>query len=184
MKRRKQTMRRKSIVALALTATMTISMSMTAFAGQWKQDTTGWWYVEDNGNYPTNQWKEIDGKQYYFDGSGYMLANTTTPDGYQVGADGAWIEDGITTTNIQTWVCAMDYYDGPQGTPSYFGVQIGNAEEYVPDIYALYDSTGTIPYTVDNKPEWINCWDVQITGEIFQSPEGPAIKVVQLTVIQ
>ena len=42
-----------------------------------------------------NTWKEIDGKQYYFGSDGYMLSNTTTPDGYYVGADGAWIESAV-----------------------------------------------------------------------------------------
>ena len=41
-------------------------------------------------------WHLIDGKWYYFhevlDGTeGRLLTGTTTPDGYQVGADGAWI---------------------------------------------------------------------------------------------
>ncbi len=41
-------------------------------------------------------WQEINGKWYYFhnksDGKmGSMLVNTTTPDGYKTGADGAWI---------------------------------------------------------------------------------------------
>ena len=40
-------------------------------------------------------WQKINGKYYYFnqasDGSkGKMLRNQTTPDGYHVGADGAW----------------------------------------------------------------------------------------------
>lgn len=42
-------------------------------------------------------WNQIDGKWYFFntvsDGTrGRMLVNTTTPDGYQVGADGVWIQ--------------------------------------------------------------------------------------------
>lgn len=42
-------------------------------------------------------WHLIDGKYYYFsevsDGTkGHLLVNTTTPDGYQVGADGVWIQ--------------------------------------------------------------------------------------------
>ena len=42
---------------------------------------------------PTNSWQWIDGngdgvsESYYFDGNGYMLFNTTTPDGYTVNAD-------------------------------------------------------------------------------------------------
>lgn len=32
-------------------------------------------------------------KCYYFDEQGYMLSNTTTPDGYQVNVDGQWVKD-------------------------------------------------------------------------------------------
>ena len=75
----------------------------------WKQDNAGWWYQNADGSYPTNTWKEISGAWYYFEGNGYMaankwignyyvgsngamLTNTTTPDGYQVGADGALVQ--------------------------------------------------------------------------------------------
>ena len=87
---------KKKFMTLALTAAMAASMGMTAFAGQWVQNTTGWWWQEDNGSYPVSQWKWLDGNQdgtyecYAFDSNGYMYANTTTPDGYTVNADGAW----------------------------------------------------------------------------------------------
>ena len=87
---------KKKIMTLALTAAMAASMGMTAFAGQWVQNTTGWWWQEDNGSYPVSQWKWLDGNKdgiyecYAFDSNGYMYANTTTPDGYTVNADGAW----------------------------------------------------------------------------------------------
>ena len=35
---------------------------------------------------------------YYFDGNGYMAANTTTPDGYTVDGSGAWVVDGVVQT--------------------------------------------------------------------------------------
>ncbi|WP_432630404.1 hypothetical protein [Brotaphodocola sp.] len=43
-------------------------------------------------------WHEIGGKWYYFhtesDGTrGRLLTSTTTPDGYQVDADGVWNEN-------------------------------------------------------------------------------------------
>lgn len=66
--------------------------SATTVTEGWKQDGTGWWYQNADGSYPVNQWREVNGKQYYFGADGYMLADTTTPDGYSVGADGAWIE--------------------------------------------------------------------------------------------
>ena len=51
---------KKKFMTLALTAAMAASMGMTAFAGQWVQNTTGWWWQEDNGSYPSgNGWMEI-----------------------------------------------------------------------------------------------------------------------------
>ena len=79
---------KKKFMTLALTAAMAASMGMTAFAGQWVQNTTGWWWQEDNGSYPVSQWKWLDGNNdgiyecYAFDSNGYMYADTTTPDGY------------------------------------------------------------------------------------------------------
>ena len=87
---------KKKFMTLALTAAMAASMGMTAFAGQWVQNTTGWWWQEDNGSYPVSQWKWLDGNKdgiyecYAFDSNGYRYANTTPPDGYTVNADGAW----------------------------------------------------------------------------------------------
>ena len=49
-----------------------LAMSITAFAGQWKQDNVGWWYQNDDGSYPASVIKQIDGPWYYFDGTGYM----------------------------------------------------------------------------------------------------------------
>lgn len=76
------------------------TQSQTVIEG-WKQDGNGWWYQNADGSYPVNQWKEIDGKQYYFGGDGYMLTNTTTPDGYNVGSDGAWIQESEQTATPQ-----------------------------------------------------------------------------------
>ena len=44
-----------------------------------------------------NDWQYISNKWYYFndisDGTrGKLLVNTVTPDGYQVGEDGVWIQ--------------------------------------------------------------------------------------------
>ena len=65
---------------------------------------TGWFTDSDNNRYYLNPlemmrtgWQMIDGKLYYFntqsDGTmGRLFVNTTTPDGYVVGADGIVIQ--------------------------------------------------------------------------------------------
>ena len=102
---RKQNLLKKATM-LVLAGAMMIGGTLTAHAasGQWKQNATGWWWERGGGTYPTNTWMWIDGNNdgkaecYYFDSRGYMLANTTTPDGYTVNADGAWTENGVVQT--------------------------------------------------------------------------------------
>ncbi len=90
----------------------------TSRVGSWIRDNVGWWYQYPDGSYPTGGWLQInnvwycfdnigymrtgwivasDGKYYYCDpkeGStqGAMLTNQRTPDGFWVGADGAWVQ--------------------------------------------------------------------------------------------
>ena len=82
----------------------------------WVQDSTGWWWRNADESYPMNTWQEIGSKYYYFDGNGYMLSNTITPDGYTVGSDGVWIEsdnsesqeleipEGVTEQEWRDWL--------------------------------------------------------------------------------
>ncbi len=105
----------KGAMVMALAGAMAAGMAMTSFAatGQWKKNDTGWWWERINGNYPTNAWVWIDGNNdgkaecYYFDSVGYRLANTTTPDGYTVNADGAWTQNGV----VQTQGTNSDLHD-------------------------------------------------------------------------
>ncbi len=64
-------------------------------AGQWKQDTTGWWYQNADGSYPRDNWFQdpSDGRWYFFDTNGYMMTG--------------WIR----------WNGGL-YYCDAQGTPS------------------------------------------------------------------
>lgn len=82
-------------------------MCMTTFAGEWKQDATGWWYQNDDGGYPVSTWQEIDGKQYYFNENGYLLTNTITPDGQQVDENGALVQAPLFDYDIKD--CHVTY---------------------------------------------------------------------------
>ncbi len=76
---------------LLTTLAMSTVLSNTAIAGTWQpQDSGQWKYQNDDGSFATG-WIEDGGKSYYLDANGIMLANTATPDGYYVGADGSWI---------------------------------------------------------------------------------------------
>jgi glucan-binding YG repeat protein len=57
-------------------------------ANDWIRDNQHWFWFDEQG-YMVTGWRLIGGKWYYFNGGGEMLENTTTPDGYSVGADGA-----------------------------------------------------------------------------------------------
>ena len=90
----------KKIMSAAIaTAALTITATMTALAGSWVQQNGSWVYLNDAGQIQTG-WAWIDGNQdgiaesYYFDLNGCLATGTTTPDGYTVNSDGAWVQDG------------------------------------------------------------------------------------------
>ena len=93
-------MKKRILVLLAASLILTIACAVNAFAGEWRSDNIGWWWQNDDGSYPANCWQWIDGNNdgtaecYYFNPSGYCLMGTTTPDGYIVDSNGAWIIGG------------------------------------------------------------------------------------------
>ena len=74
----------KKLKVLLVAGGISIISCMTAFAGEWKQDNAGWWYQNDDGSYPVEQWSVIDGDYYYFGDNGYMKTGWLATD------DGKW----------------------------------------------------------------------------------------------
>lgn len=56
----------------------------------WIKNDGKWYFLNNNGAMLSNQWIKSGGKSYYLTKSGDMAVNTRTPDGFMVGADGAW----------------------------------------------------------------------------------------------
>lgn len=112
---------------------MSMVFGMTAFAASWKTgaepNQNRWWYDYEDGTYAKDGWQWLDGNQdgiaecYYFDSEGWMAADTTTPDGYQVNENGAWVENGMIMTqtvqvpeNVQTADNQLIVYFSRTGT--------------------------------------------------------------------
>lgn len=64
--------------------------AMPAYAGQWYEKSGEWRYQDDNGQDVVNSWAEVDGKKYFFNGSGNMMSSTIVENCY-LGDDGAMI---------------------------------------------------------------------------------------------
>ena len=107
-----------ALCAMALSAVLPAGQT---YAGEWRQDETGFWYQEDDGSYPINSWKWIDGNGdgiaecYFFDRSGYLAVNTTTPDGYTVDENGAWVLDGVVQTRSAEEAASLPETAGGSG---------------------------------------------------------------------
>lgn len=117
---KEKTMVRNGLV-FALAAMMTVGTATTALAAEWKLDNVGWWWQNDDGSYPVNCWEWLDGNKdgvaecYYFCADGYMLAATTTLDGYTVNADGAWDLNGAVQTKATDAVSTSETTEAASG---------------------------------------------------------------------
>lgn len=85
---------RSMIRLLAATSAAAFLLTTPVYAGAWSQADGSWRYQKDDGSYARGWMQSTDGKWYYFDANGRMLTDTVTPDGYQVGPDGAWTVGG------------------------------------------------------------------------------------------
>ena len=99
---------RKKLIALSA-LTLSLIMVVPVFADNpigWQKNETGWWYGTNatGTTWYHDGWQWIDGngdgtaESYYFDHNGWLLTDTTTPDGYTVNASGAWVQNGVVQT--------------------------------------------------------------------------------------
>ena len=117
--------------------------------GHWAKDAVGWWYVCANGtDYLTSGWFTINGSDYQFGPSGYMMTGfLKRVDGQWVYADsegalvGGWVRDGgswyyldpATKTMATGWFFDRGswYYLGDSGDMHTGWVQVGGSWYYL-----------------------------------------------------
>ncbi len=154
---------KRKIITLTAAAALTFATGMTAYAFGWQQNATGWWYGTnaDNSKWYSNGWQWIDGngdgvaESYYFDSNGYIAVNMTTPDGYTVNENGAWVSDGIVQTKTNNTVStASGSLDRMLGKWKLTEIKEGSAEN-VANIYSLDGFT--------NIKHWSD-WQISYTG--------------------
>lgn len=69
----------KKLAILMITLCLSVSSSIISFAGEWKQDNVGQWYVNDDGSFTKDNWQQINNKWYHFDSDGYLEAHGMLP---------------------------------------------------------------------------------------------------------
>lgn len=178
----------KKRLLVVATAVMSMAMSMTAFAsmGNWQQDASGWWWQRTDNSYPADEWKWIDGngdgtaESYYFDQNGYLITNTTTPDGYTVNADGAWVQDGV----VQKRQVMLDLGDevlaAQTATQSATGGAImdGKSIEKIvvnPELFGMIGANGMdkLPNMTEISQGWLNTYSVDYNGVTLRVEANP-----------
>lgn len=92
----------KKFRVIALAGLITLTVAGGVYAAGWERDTVGWKYRNDDGTFQNNGWfQDPTGTYYYFNNAGYMLADTTTPDGYYVNSSGAWIQSNAAQSTYE-----------------------------------------------------------------------------------
>ena len=138
-------MKKQCITAMLSLSMAVAGATMTAYADGWELDSIGWWYKassEPMGCY-CNGWYWVDGnsdgvaESYYFDSNGYILSGVTTPDGYVVNKDGAWVENGIVQTR------EVEVKKNETGLTS------GNNEKIEDNAWAGFEYEGVYPYVYE-----------------------------------
>lgn len=86
-------MKFKRWLGLAVLCMAVLVCPIRAFAGAFENTGDGWRYRKEDGSYARSEWVLEQNQYYYLDQNGRMMANTTTPDGYLVAADGSWVTE-------------------------------------------------------------------------------------------
>ena len=99
--------RRTRWFCAVLAAAMLMTTPELSFAASWKNDVRGWWYEEDDGSYPAEDFRKVGEKWYYFDETGYMVTGWR-----QCGGKYYFDESGAMVTDWRLLGGKWYYFDG------------------------------------------------------------------------
>lgn len=142
---------RKKMVNMLIAAAVSICMAAAPVsAATWVKDGKGWWYQEDNGSWPANQWKQVNGQWYWFDSNGYMAIGWRQIGGtwYYLSGSGAMVTGWLNLGG--TW-----YYMNNSGSMLTGWQQIGGAWYYLTGSGAMAANTWIGDYYVDGSGAWV-----------------------------
>lgn len=165
-------------------------------AGAYEGTITAGWVTENNqkkyrksdGTYVTNGWLNVDDESYYMDENGVMLADTITPDGVYVNANGektnympGWYQDAGGWHYIlkngryagATWIQDTDgkwYY---MNIGTYMETDDITPDGYYVDANGVWDGKpSTQKNTVNLGPGMAKGWEPIDTGWKFKQEDG------------
>lgn len=139
------------IVAVSLIgATIITSVPMDVKAATWKKNNIGWWYQEDNGKYPANSWKKINGHWYWFNSNGYMTTGWQEIKGHWYYMD----KSGAMTTGWQK-INGYWYYMNKDGVMTTGWQKVGSKWYYMYKDGVMITNTWVGTYYVDETGAWI-----------------------------
>lgn len=140
-------------------------------AGEWKQDSRGWWYRNADGSYPKEQAVTIGGTVYRFDASGYMRTGWVK-DG------GSWYYHADSGAQAGGWtlVGGSWYYLDPSSGAMVTGwTQVGSAWYYLNaagDMATAWLKDGGSWYYLDPSSGAMATGWLQISGTWYHFSNG------------
>ena len=140
-------------------------------AGEWKQDSRGWWYRNADGSYPKEQAVTIGGTVYRFDASGYMRTGWVK-DG------GSWYYHADSGAQASGWtlVGGSWYYLDPSSGAMVTGwTQVGSAWYYpnaAGDMATAWLKDGGSWYYLDPSSGAMATGWLQISGTWYHFSNG------------
>ena len=165
----------KKFLAIGVIVSSIITLNPIGASAEWRQDSNGWWNTE--GNSWSIGWREINGKWYYFNNSGYMVTNTTI-NGYKIDNNGVWVQNTTTTNNVNS-NNATDNSTKVENTVTTNSNNMTNLTNNNDNSTKnTLSNTGTINNNIENNTTNINIDKSKTTTKTDKNDKGAGTKVI------